>query len=392
MGEKYTNDDMMNLEEDFASLVRVASKESVEDVRLLLAKFVRKYRTHRPEFAERINAALRSTQTRSTGASILRRGLQQSAISQEMPLDTDTGMSLIRVFDDLAGLDAPLLPENLLKQVQSIVRERKERVKLAAHGVSPTRSAILVGPPGVGKTLSARWIAYQIGKPLWVLDLTTVMSSLLGKTGNNLRKVFDHARASEAILLLDEIDAIAKRRSDESDVGELKRLVTAILQEVYAWPDTGLLLAATNHPELIDPALWRRFDAILTFENSDQAMIVLAIRRFLGIDVKTFEPVISLLAASLKGSSLSDVERAVKTLRRNAVLENIDPSELAADMAAQYAEKLDKTERLELALELARTKSLSHNRIMSLTGVSRDTIRKYTGPSPIKGRGGKKEI
>lgn len=122
----------------------------------------------------------------------------------------------------------------------------------------------------MGKTLSARYIAAQIDKPLWVLDLTTVMSSLLGKTGNNLRAVFDHAKQNEAVLLLDEIDLIAKRRSDESDVGELKRLVTAILQEVDNWPDTGLLLAATNHPELIDPALWRRFDAILRFEVSDR--------------------------------------------------------------------------------------------------------------------------
>jgi hypothetical protein len=96
-----------------------------------------------------------------------------------------------------------------------------------------------------------------------VLDLIVVMSSYLGKTGNNLRSALDHAKANEAILLLDEIDAIAKRRSDESDVGELKRLVTVMLQEVDDWPDTDLLLAATNHPELVDPALWRRFDAEL---------------------------------------------------------------------------------------------------------------------------------
>lgn len=384
-------DDQNDFEDDFANLVRLSAQESPEDVRLLLAKLVRKYRTRRPQFAERINQALRTTQTRSTGTSILRRGLQHDTNAQTLPVDADSRMSLIRVFDDLAGLDAPLLQPELLNQVQRIIRERRERAKLAAHGVRPTRSAILVGPPGVGKTLSARWIACQIGKPLWVLDLTTVMSSLLGKTGNNLRTVFDHARTNEAVLLLDEIDSIAKRRSDESDVGELKRLVTAILQEVDAWPDTGLLLAATNHPELVDPALWRRFDAILTFEMSDQATIEIAVRRFLGTDVQAFEPVVRLLAASLQGSSLSDVERAVKALRRNAVLENSEPAHAVVAMAAQHVERLDKAARLDLAVELARTKALSHNKIMELTGVARDTIRKYAGPSPIKGRAGRKD-
>lgn len=390
MATKKTIDECSELEDDFANLVRLSAQESLEDVRLLLAKLVRKYRTRRPQFAERINQALRLTQTRSAGASILRRGLQHDA-GTAFPVDADSQMSLIRIFDDLAGLDAPLLRPELLTQVQRIIRERRERAKLAAHGVRPTRSAILVGPPGVGKTLSARWIASQIGKPLWVLDLTTVMSSLLGKTGNNLRMVFDHAKANEAVLLLDEIDSIAKRRSDESDVGELKRLVTAILQEVDAWPDTGLLLAATNHPELVDPALWRRFDAILAFDMSDPATIEIAVRRFLGADVQAFEPVVSLLAASLQGNSLSDVERAVTALRRNAVLECSEPTQAVVAMAAQHVERLDKAARLGLAVELARAKALSHNKIMELTGVARDTIRKYAGPSPIKGRSGRKD-
>lgn len=382
-------DELVELERDFASLVRLATDESYDDVRMLLAKLVRKYRTRRPQFAELINQTLRTSQTRSASASILRRHVPQASSTTELPVDADSRMSLIRVFDDRGALEAPLLPAELLGQIESLVRERREREKLAAHGVRPTRSAILVGPPGVGKTLSARWIAAEIGKPLWVLDLTTVMSSLLGKTGNNLRMVFDHAKSNEAVLLLDEIDAIAKRRSDESDVGELKRLVTAILQEIDAWPDSGLLLAATNHPELVDPALWRRFDAILTFGFTDPATIEMAVRRFLGSD-KSFDSVVSLLATSLHGSSMSDVERAVKALRRKVALDGGDPNEIVIELAAKHVDRLDRVGRLQLAIELARAKSMSHSKIMTLTGVSRDTIRKYAGPSPIKGRGGRK--
>lgn len=381
----------INLEDDFANLARLAASGAVEDVRLYLAKLVRKHRTHHPEFAARLDQTLKATQTRSTGPSIMRRQDSFHAHHGTLPTDSDSKMSLIRVFDDLNGIEQPILSQSLFAQLANIIQERRERDRLAARGIRPTRSAILVGPPGVGKTLSARWIAAQIGKPLWVLDLTTVMSSLLGKTGNNLRMVFDHAKENEAILLLDEVDSIAKRRSDESDVGELKRLVTAILQEVDAWPDTGLLLAATNHPELIDPALWRRFDAILNFGLADAHGIEAAVRRYLGSDIEVFGAWIPMMASLLQGSSLSDVERTVISLRRSVVLQQADPAQLIMDMATHNASHLDKAARRDLAIALARSKSMSHNQISEMTGVARDTLRKYAGPSPIKGRGLKKE-
>lgn len=381
-------DEIVDIEVDLVNLARLSSQGANEDVRLLLAKLVRKYRVSRPDLASQLDLTLKTSRTRSNGPAVLRRGTGRTEPSG-MPVDADSQQSLIRVFDDLDGMPSPLLPDTLFVQIRSLVRERQERERLAVHGIKPTRSAILVGPPGVGKTLSARWIANQLGQPLWVLDLTTVMSSLLGKTGSNLRAVFDHAKQNQAVLLLDEIDAIAKRRSDESDVGELKRLVTAILQEVDAWPDSGLLLAATNHPELIDPALWRRFDAVLTFDPPQTAVLAAAVRRFLGADLNAFEGWVDLLTSSVDGMSLSDVERSINALRRHTVLENSNPAQAVIDMAIKGAPNLDKRARQQLAVALARSGTLSHNKIMTLTGVSRDTIRKYAGPSPIKGRGPK---
>lgn len=374
------------IEFDFVNLARLAASASIEDVRLFLAKLVRKYRAVRPDLSSRLDLSLKTTQTRSSGPAIIRRGAE-SVESSNLPVDVDSKLSLIRVFDDRNNVASPILPQALLGQIDDVVRERIERARLAEHGIRPTRSAILVGPPGVGKTLSARYIAAQMNKPLWVLDLTTVMSSLLGKTGNNLRMVFDHARQNEAVLLLDEIDAIAKRRSDESDVGELKRLVTAILQEVDNWPDTGLLLAATNHPELIDPALWRRFDRILTFELPDAFGVLAAVRRYLDKDLAAFGPWTEMLAATLHGHSLSDVERTVLSLRRSAILDGSEPGKLVANLAMRQVNLLDKTARRELAISMAKEGGMSHNQISELTGVARDTLRKYAGPSPIKGRG-----
>ena len=110
-----------------------------------------------------------------------------------------------------------------------LVQERTKPDRLTTRGLAPTRSALFVGPPGVGKTLAARWLAKEINKPLLILDLSAVMSSFLGKTGNNLRQVLDYAKSEDCILFLDEIDAAAKRRDDNTEIGELKRLVTVLL-------------------------------------------------------------------------------------------------------------------------------------------------------------------
>lgn len=388
LATKKISGDIDRIEEDFANLARLAASDSHEDTRLLLARLVRKYRQQRPELAARLDQSLKASQTRSAGNSILRRSMPAMESSEApLPVDGDSRLALIRVFDDRAGLAPPILPGSVHDAIGAIIRERQERERLAARGISPTRSAILVGPPGVGKTLSARWIASALGKPLWVLDLTAVMSSLLGKTGNNLRAALDHAKKHAAVLLLDEIDAIAKRRSDESDIGELKRLVTVMLQEVDQWPDSGLLLAATNHPELVDPALWRRFDLVLKFDAPDASAIAVAIQRFLGDDLKLFESWVDVLAAGLQGQSLSDVERSINALRRGHALQTAPLEQLIGSALGQRQEALSKAERLNLAIELAKAGQHTHMQISQMTGVARDTIRKHAGPSPRKGRG-----
>ncbi len=389
MAKNVVADDLGEVEKDFANLARLAASDSLEDTRLLLARLVRKYRQQRPELAALLDQSLKASQTRSVGNNILRRGASPVTGETSLPVDGDSRLALIRVFDDRKGLAAPILPPSVQDAIGAIIQERKESNRLAAHGISPTRSAILVGPPGVGKTLSARWIASALDKPLWVLDLTAVMSSLLGRTGNNLRAALDYAKTHGAVLLLDEIDALAKRRSDESDIGELKRLVTVMLQEVDQWPDSGLLLAATNHPELVDPALWRRFDLVLKFEATDAEAIAMAIKRFLGDDLKVFAPWLDVLAAGMQGQSLSDVERSINTMRRGHVLQTAPAEKLISSVIGQRQEALSKAERLQLAIELAKAGQHTHVQISQMTGVARDTIRKHAGPSPRQGRGHK---
>src|SRR5690606_342807 len=147
---------------------------------------------------------------------------------------------------------------------------------------------------------------------------------LLGKTGSNLRSVLDFAKSHPCVLFLDEIDAIAKKRSDESDVGELKRLVNILLQEIENWPNQGLLVAATNHPELVDPALWRRFDLDVTFYLPSEENVRKAVIEFLGVDYSEFSHLIDFLADSQKGESYSNIKRTINRLRK---LKLINPEE-----------------------------------------------------------------
>ncbi|HED12764.1 MAG TPA: AAA family ATPase [Gammaproteobacteria bacterium] len=261
--------------------------------------------------------------------------------------------------------------------LDQLVSERKQADRLIARGLTPTRSAFFLGNPGVGKTLAAKWIASQLGLPLLVLDLTAVMSSYLGKTGNNLRVALDYAKETPCVLLLDEIDAIAKRRNDESDVGELKRLVTIMLQEVELWPSSGLLLAATNHPELIDRALWRRFDLVVEFVIPDHRMVAGSLKRFLGNDYEKFSSWVEVLALCFKGESFSEIEKTIQRFRRALALEIAQPKELIESYIVNRSLELPHNDRISLATLLAKRTGFSQRAVSGLTGVSRDTIRKH---------------
>lgn len=361
---------------DLAQLARLAIGEQSEDVRLFVARLVRKYREREPAVAEQMELLLRAKPARASKP--LRKVVPKVMEGHPLPVDDESRLSLLKVFREDATQAAPLLSAGLEETLGQLIEERHQTTRLISLGLQPTRSAIFVGPPGVGKTLSARWLAAQLGVPLYVLDLTAVMSSLLGRSGSNLRTALDFAKRTPCVLLLDEIDAIAKRRSDDSDVGELKRLVTVILQEVDEWPAEGLLLAATNHPELIDPALWRRFDLVVPFELPGPLAVKAAITRYLGPDFPLFARWLDLLVFAFQGESFSNIDRAIQRFRRALALGTASDSDLVRDFIRQRASELDRTLKIKMAVEMAKNSTLSQHMISDITGVSRDTIRKYT--------------
>lgn len=371
---------MNEVQSDLAQLIRLALAEQTEDVRLFVARLVRKYRNTDPELAEQMDLYLRAKTPRSSAP--MRKVTQPALPTQTLPVDDESRLSLLKVFKDEPNREQPLLSLDLEETLSQLIQERRQTERLASMGLSPTRSAIFVGPPGVGKTLTARWLASQLGVPLYVLDLTAVMSSLLGRSGSNLRTALDFSKRGPCVLLLDEIDAIAKRRSDDADIGELKRLVTVILQEVDEWPATSLLLAATNHAELIDPALWRRFDLVINFKAPEMPAVKQAIKRFLGQDYALFGRWIDILTFVFNGESFSDIERDIQRFRRAVALGTASDADLIEEFVKSRALVLERQGRIDLAVLLAKQTRLSQHTISDITGVSRDTIRKYTSEQP----------
>ncbi|MFZ4262697.1 AAA family ATPase [Sphingobacterium sp. HJSM2_6] len=169
--------------------------------------------------------------------------------------------------------DVFLTPDNL-QQIQQLIKEHLYVEDLKQYGLPVTHKVLLYGASGCGKTTTAKAIANTLGKPLIILNLSNIINSRIGETSQHLKQVFDRAVRDKAVLFLDEFDQIAKSRGeDDQDVGEMRRLVNTLIQLIDYFPEECVLIAASNHVQIIDPAIIRRFQIRISYELPNQASL-----------------------------------------------------------------------------------------------------------------------
>jgi hypothetical protein len=245
-----------------------------------------------------------------------------------LPVDRETSAPLAEiVFPPDVRPSPPLFNEAVTQAVETIVEEWAHFEALSALNIQPSKTCLIYGAPGAGKTRLALWIASRLDLPIVLVKLDGLVSSFLGTTARNIGNLFSFANRHRCILLLDEFDAIAKLRDDPQEVGEIKRVVNALLQNLDARKNIGFSIGITNHPRLLDPAVWRRFEVQLEIPKPDFAIRTEIARHFMP-PVKAPESHLRLIAWFTEGCTGAEIESLVRTYKRATAVHTADQREL----------------------------------------------------------------
>jgi SpoVK/Ycf46/Vps4 family AAA+-type ATPase len=249
-----------------------------------------------------------------------------------LPLPFGEGDRFVDQIQNLRPLTDLILADGPRSAIDRVLAENYRASELLARGLRPATRLLFRGPPGCGKTVAAGSVALALGMPLAAVRLDTVISSYMGTTAKNLRKVFDVAKAHPVVLFLDEIDALGRARiNDDHDVGEVKRVTNSLLVmleefAVQARPQPSLVIAATNHEVILDPAMERRFDKVVTFPSPTGVQAAALLRRLVErYDTRTVTnlspPAWGGWAKRLSGLSFADVERLALDAVKSTVMD-----------------------------------------------------------------------
>lgn len=218
-------------------------------------------------------------------------------------------------------LDSMVLAKDTRARLDRLVREQRERQTLRDHGQKPATHLLLVGPPGTGKTMTASALAGELKLPLFTVGLDALFSRFFGETASKLRILFDQIAQTRGVYLLDEFDAIGARRAEANDIGEIRRVLNSVLSFMEEPNATdSLVIAATNHAEILDNALARRFDEVIAYGVPDAAGAKALIQRRLGkfkLGAKAWPS----LAKETEGLSQGELTRAADAAVKAAILE-----------------------------------------------------------------------
>ena len=251
--------------------------------------------------------------------------------------------SLLFTTESETRLSDMVLPKELASRLGRILLEQRQQSRLREHGLKPRRKILLVGPPGSGKTMTASALAGELHLSLSTILLEGLITKFMGETASKLKLVFDAMTSMEGVYFFDEFDSLGAKRTQVNDVGEIRRVLNTFLQLLEKDDSRGLIVAATNHPELLDKALFRRFDDVLQYDLPDSEVLRGILRARLGKSVASEFDWSAVLAKS-EGLSQSDVSRAALDALKHVLLHN-HSHVTTLDLVMALDERISSSER-----------------------------------------------
>lgn len=218
------------------------------------------------------------------------------------------------------SLDSLVIADDTLTLCRELIEEQHRSDLLKTYGLIPRHRVLLAGLPGNGKTTLAEALAYELAVPLLIVRYENLIGSFLGETGGRLQKVFDYARTQRCVLFFDEFEVLGKERGDSRETGEIKRVVGTLLTQIDRLPDYVVTIVASNHPELLDRAAWRRFQLRIDLPAPSRRLIAQFIERFAQSRNFAFGLAASTMAEKLAGHSYAEIEEFCVDVLRQTIL------------------------------------------------------------------------
>ena len=302
-----------------------------------------------------------------------------------MPVDQESRLDIAEI-DYAPGVDNIILSKSVQDMLDDFKDTIKSKNKMMSMGLDFRTTLLLYGPPGCGKTSAAKYLASELKLPLITARFDTLISSLLGNTAKNIHRIFEYAKKQPCILFLDEFDAIAKARDDSHELGELKRVVNSLLQNIDDFAQEGILIAATNHAGMLDTAVWRRFQTIIELPQPGAEEIRRFIEQFpdvaddSGITDSQWKSIIK----ALEGLSYSDIKDIVQNMLKKIVLQKKMEIEIIDYLMEIFLFKNHGNYSQEELVKYLSDNGAPQKMIAKALSVSDRTVRNYLGKGVSK--------
>jgi len=290
-------------------------------------------RTGHHRFAQELRKLVDSAKAREGAASVAR--------LKPVPLAQPRGelAGLLTVAYPKTRLADMALDKAVADRVHRVLLEQRQQHRIKQHGLAPLRKLLLLGPPGTGKTMTAAALAGELGFPLFAIQLDGLITKYMGETAAKLRLIFDAVQQTVAVYLFDEFDALGGERGTKNDVGEIRRVLNSFLQFLEQDESDSLIIAATNHAQLLDRAVFRRFDAVIQYGLPSRAAAETVMKGRLAL-LDTAHVEWPTVVAAAEGLSHAEIARACEQAAKNVILDHrtaIDTGALVATLDERRA-------------------------------------------------------